>query len=107
MGTPGSQLRQSAPSTGFWLLAGIIVLVFLVWVLFAPGSGYFHYRSAQKELATMKKKNAELEQNNANLLKEIERLKTDEAYIEKVARDKHGMLRKDERVYEFNRPNSK
>lgn len=83
------------------------MFLLLLWVLLAPGSGYLFYRSSQKELAEIERKNAELEQSNAALRQEIERLKTDEAYIEKVAREKHGLLKKDERVYELNRPGGK
>ncbi len=89
---------------GFRVLTGIVLLLLMMWVLFAPGSGYLYYRSSQKELAAVQQENARLEQNNAALRQEIERLKTDEAYIEKVAREKHGLLKKDERVYELNRP---
>ncbi len=99
--------EQQDSRSGFWALTGIILLLLVAWVLFAPGSGYLYYRNSQKELATIQQKNAELEQNNAILRQEIERLKTDEAYIEKVAREKHGLLKKDERVYEFDRPSGK
>ena len=62
-GVPRRQQSGPTSRSGFWLAAGIVALLLLAWVLFAP----------------------------------------DEAYIEKVAREKHGLLKKDERVYEFNR----
>ncbi|NLZ16213.1 MAG: septum formation initiator family protein [Desulfobulbaceae bacterium] len=104
---PRRQQSRLTSRSGFWLAAGIVALLLLAWVLFAPGSGYLYYRKAQQDLASIKQKKLELEQNNAVLRQEIERLKTDEAYIEKVAREKHGLLKKDERVYEFNRPERK
>ena len=107
MGASVQRPGERDSRNGFWILAGIIVLLLVVWVLFAPGGGYLHYRNSKKELAAIQQKNAELEQNNAALRQEIERLKTDEAYLEKVAREKHGLLKKDERVYEFNRPGGK
>ena len=56
--------EQQDSRSGFWALTGIILLLLVAWVLFAPGSGYLYYRNSQKELATIQQKNAELEQNN-------------------------------------------
>ena len=107
VGIPRRHPGQQNSRSGFWVLTGVIVLLLVLWMLFAPGSGYLYYRGVQRELATIQEKNTELEQRNAALRQEIEKLKTDEAYIEKVAREKHGLLKKDERVYEFNRPSGK
>ncbi len=107
LGRPRQRLGRQAPRGGFWLSLGLIALVFLLWVFFAPGGGYVHYRKAQRELSTIKEKNIELQKNNAALRQEIERLQTDEAYLEKVAREKHGLLKKDERVYEFDKSGAK
>ncbi|MDO5673328.1 MAG: septum formation initiator family protein [bacterium] len=107
MGTTRPRYGDKGSRGGFWVLTGLVLLLLLLWLLFAPGSGYLYYRSSRKELAAIQQENARLEQNNAALRREIERLKTDEAYIEKVAREKHGLLKKDERVYEFNRPGGK
>ena len=63
--------------------------------------------TTKKELAELRTKSAELERDNEALRGEIERLKTDERYIEEVARQKYGMLKKDERVYEFERKKGK
>ncbi len=107
LGRPGQGLGRSAPRGGFWLSLGLIALVFLLWVFFAPGGGYVHYRKVQRELSTIREKNIELQKSNAALRQEIERLQTDEAYLEKVAREKHGLLKKDERVYEFGKSDAK
>lgn len=103
IGASKPRFGEQGSRGGFWVLTAIIILLLVVWALFAPGSGYVHYRNSKKELAAIQQENARLERNNAALRQEIKRLKTDEAYIEKVAREKHGLLKKDERVYEFNR----
>ena len=42
-----------------------------------------------------------LQQRNLALAEEIERLKNDEAYLEHLAREKYGMLKKNEEIYEL------
>ena len=73
----------------------------LLWFLFAPGRGYVEYRKLQREIDSLTQENSRLEAKNTELVEDIKRLKSDEAYIEDVARKKHGLLKKDEMVYEF------
>ena len=84
-------------------LAGFMGMLFLAWLLFAPGGGLVSYLKAKRELAGIRQQSTELEKSNALLRQEIGRLKTDEAYLEDVARRQHGLLKKNERVYEFRR----
>ena len=87
------------------VLSRIIVLIGLLgvlWFLFAPGRGYFHLRSLKKQVNTLTSENQALEEHNTELIKEIKRLKTDDAYLEELARKKYGMLKENETVYEFN-----
>jgi cell division protein FtsB len=90
-----------------WTLGGVVALLFLAWVLFAPGRGFFHYRKLQREIAVLTEENARLETRNVELSKDIKRLQSDDAYLEEVARKKHGLLKKNETVYEFDPPKKK
>lgn len=97
------KVDPKAARRAFWTIASLIVLLLTLWVLFAPGAGVFAWMKARQELADLQQKNADLAQANEDLREDIVRLKTDEAYVEKVARHKYGLLKKDERVYDFNR----
>ena len=78
----------------------ISVIVAILWLLFAPNRGVFHYRKLQGEIDSVAQENLHLEERNKELQKEIERLKTDEAYLEDLARHKYGLLKENETVYE-------
>lgn len=95
--------RGAAPQNTKILLriAVVAVLLALLFILFAPGRGYFHYRKLNNQLEDLALEKERLQQENTQLTKEIERLKTDEKYLEKLAREKYGLLRKNESVYEF------
>lgn len=84
-----------------WIAGAVAVAFLLVWFLFAPGRGYVRHRQLQREIESLTQENSRLESKNAELVEDIRRLKSDEAYIEDVARKKHGLLKKDEMVYEF------
>jgi len=90
-----------------WYFGLIVAAVFLLWIFFAPGRGYLHYRKLQKEITTLTQKNSQLEAKNIELSQDIKRLQSDDAYLEEVARKKHGLLKKNETVYEFEAPKKK
>lgn len=84
-----------------WYFGLIVVACFLLWILFAPGRGYLHYRKLQREITTLTQENSRLEGRNIELSQDIKRLQSDDTYLEEVARKKHGLLKKNESVYEF------
>ncbi|WP_310599070.1 septum formation initiator family protein [Desulfobulbus sp.] len=90
-----------------WFLGAAIVVLFLLWVMFAPGRGLFHYLRLNKEIAALSEENVRLEAKNTELLEDINRLRSDDKYLEEVARKKHGLLRKNETVFEFEPPKKK
>jgi cell division protein FtsB len=85
-------------------LRRIIILVAAVAVLlllFFPGRSLMSYYRMQKKVSALTDQNARLEQRNRELTAEIKRLQTDDAYLEKLARKKYGLLKDNETVYEF------
>lgn len=90
-----------------WGLGLIVAILLLLWVFLAPGSGFFHYLKLQREIASLTDENRQLEAKNIELSEDIKRLRSDEAYIEEVARKKHGLLKKNETVFEFPAPKKK
>ncbi|HEB49380.1 MAG TPA: septum formation initiator family protein [Desulfobulbus sp.] len=82
-----------------------VILLFLalglLWLLLAPGRGLLRYRNLQQRVRTLAEENQDLERRNAELQQEIERLRSDDAYLEELARKKYGLLRENESVYDF------
>lgn len=83
------------------LLGAAIAFLLLLWIVFAPGSGFLHYLKLQREITTLNEENERLESRNVELTADIQRLQSDNAYLEKIAREKHGLLKKDEMVFDF------
>ena len=85
-------------------LRRIIILVLfaaILLLLFIPGRSIMSYRNMQQQVSNLSRDNEHLEKRNRELAVEIERLQTDEAYLEELARKKYGLLKEHETVYEF------
>lgn len=85
------------------LLKIIIVLVVaaLIWLLFAPGTGVYSLIKLRSESGRLEAQTKELLETNEKLRAEIERLQHDQGYLEQVAREKYGLLKKNERIFDF------
>ncbi|MCK4837766.1 MAG: septum formation initiator family protein [Desulfobulbaceae bacterium] len=83
-----------------WLVA----LLLLAMGLFSPW-GAIRYYQLSNELAQLETTNLDLRENNRKLGEEVDRLTKDPAYIEKIVREQHGLLKTNEFVYVF--PNKK
>ncbi len=80
----------------------LLTIVFgMLWLIFAPGWGFLHYHRLQDQIDTLSRENRTLEERNADLKKEIERLQNDDTYLEELARKKYGMLKENEMIYEY------
>jgi cell division protein FtsB len=90
-----------------WFLGAIVLIFFLLWIFFAPGRGLLHYLKLQREITALTGENSRLEARNAELAEDIKRLRSDDKYLEEVARKKHGLLKKNETVFEFEPPKKK
>ncbi len=96
-----NQEEQQQTKKILWYAGLIVAVLLLLWILFAPGRGYLHYRKLQKTIDTLAQENRQLEAKNIELSEDIKRLRSDDTYLEEVARKKHGLLKKNETVYEF------
>lgn len=82
----------------------VLILLFIagiLWLIFAPGWGFLSYRGVQNQVQTLTRENKALTERNTELRKEIERLQNDDSYLEEFARQKYGMLKENETVYEY------
>lgn len=81
------------------ILVAILLLVFLLAYLFI--SGYLNLRKVGQGLLKTEEENKRLIQENKRLAEEIKALEGDPFYIEKIAREELGMVKKGETVYEI------
>ncbi len=73
----------------------------MLWIFFAPGRGIFFLHQQKKDLVALKVEQERLIQENMEMEQAIKRLQSDEGYLEKVAREEYGMLKKNEMVFDF------
>jgi len=75
----------------------------VLWIIFSPGTGLLFLMGHRAELEQLQEKTAELEKENSDLHAEIDRLQNDPEYLEEVARKEYGLLKKNERVFDFSK----
>lgn len=80
-----------------------LLLAAVLWIVFSPGTGLVSLRGHRNDLQQLEQKIAELEKENHDLQAEIEGLQNDPEYLEEIARKEYGLLRKNERVYDFSK----
>jgi cell division protein FtsB len=82
----------------------LLLFSFIFYLYFAGDYGFFRLLSlkAQKENTILETKR--LQALNMDLQIEKEKLRDDLSYIEKVARERYGMAKKDEVIYKFIQP---
>jgi cell division protein FtsB len=82
------------------LPALIFALLVLIWLAVSPWGGVSYF-SLHRQLEELRAGNLELADTNRALEREVDRLKNDRAYLEQVAREEYGLLRKNEVIYEY------
>lgn len=88
-------------------ITALLAALALAWLVFAPRSGLWSLLRQHSRLVELERKAIQLEQDNKELEKEISRLKNDPSYLEEVARREHGLLKKNEYIYDFSQPKGK
>lgn len=85
----------------FLKICVVLVVIALLWVVFAPRSGIFSLWKKRQELQRLQQQTVQLQKDNEVLEKDIDRLQNDPEYLEEIARKEYGLLKKNERVFEF------
>jgi len=99
-----TQKRSPLQQTLLWRAGGVILLIALGWLLFAPESGLLSLLRYRAELQELTVETEDLALENERLQEEIDKLQNDIAYFEEVARRDYGLLKPHERVYDFSKP---
>jgi len=76
-------------------------------MFFAPGRGLFHLHQQSKYLAEVKAESQKLVQHNSDISRDIERLQSDDEYLEQVEREEHGRMKDNEMVFDFRKKKKK
>jgi cell division protein FtsB len=84
-------------------LAVVSMFLLLFFVVFGE-NGLIDLNGLKIERNRLLQKNAELEQENISLYREIGRLKNDPKYVENVARQELGVIGKDEMIIKVKKP---
>ncbi|MEK7286040.1 MAG: septum formation initiator family protein [Nitrospirota bacterium] len=84
------------------IVAGMFFVAVSLMVSFFFGEmGFFHFSTMRNALKQSEREIEALEAGNNRLLLEIEGLRTDPFYVETIARERLGLVKKGEIVYEF------
>jgi cell division protein FtsB len=84
----------------FWSILGLLMMAVLVHDLFGA-RGFLAMRRQQQEKQKLQQEILQIEQQNRDLGGDILRLKTDPEYIERLAREQHGLARPGEHVFKL------
>jgi cell division protein FtsB len=87
-----------------WLPATLLVYALLAASTLVGERGLLHLRELRQEQRALEVEAFTLLRENAELRNRIARLKTDDEFLEKMAREKLGLVRKGELVYHFEDP---
>jgi len=85
--------RRKPPGSLTGRLVVLVAAVVVCWTVLAFGVQYVRTYSLAREAARLERHQRDLLVQNASLLGEIRRLRTDDQYIERLAREQLGMLR--------------
>ncbi len=83
------------------LLVLLIISGFLVYNFFFGEMGYIKYKQLKNNEKKLINEINNLSAENANIKREIELLKKDPSYLEKYAKEKYGLVKSGEMVFQF------
>ncbi len=97
---PKQKLSRVQESRVIKIVVALLVIA-LLWIILAPGSGVVTLVSKRSELTKLEQDKVRVEQHIHTLQEDIDRLNNDLFYLEEIARKEHGLLKKNEKVYDF------
>lgn len=83
------------------IIAWTVIIIFLVLTLFLGRNSFLKVISKKVEVAKLEQKIRDLQVENERLIQENHELKTNPEVIEKLAREKLGYQKSDEKVFRF------
>lgn len=89
------------PTAALIPFALMVMAIMTVPTLVLDEQGLPRYRRLREELRELRESNEDLVREIASLKAEVEALRSDPAYVERIARDELGMVRADELVFQF------
>ena len=92
-------LQQISSRWPLYLLTALILLLFVYTILGERGA--IHLWRLRGEKITLDEKNYRLQKENEALRQRISRLRTDDLYLEQVAREELNLVRPGEVIYRF------
>lgn len=104
-GGASKALAERAPRSRWWkLIALLAMLAAWTYVFLAGDGGWLDLRQQRQSLATMTAEVERLQALNDSLRTVLERMEVDPEFLEKVAREKFGMVKPGEHLYRIKRP---
>ena len=104
---PGPRTVKISMSPDAWLrglpLAVLTISLIAVPVLVLEPQGMPRMRTLEKELADVEAANAELRRDVSRLRTEVKDLRENPAAVERIAREQLGLVRKSEVVFQFDK----
>jgi cell division protein FtsB len=106
--------QKQKKSQGFWartlhripFVAGMVLGILVLVYLFINENGLPLYLEMVQKDDELKRQTQQLEKSNQSLRKSIHRIQHDPSALEQLARDRLGMVRDGEVVYQFVEPKS-
>ena len=88
-----------APRRKMYRFLWALPALWFVYLFFAGDSGYLQIRERSREIEAMQGEIATVRVENRRLTAEVEMLQNDLAIIERIARERYGMVKENETVY--------
>lgn len=92
------------PGAALLPFALMVMAIMTVPTLVLDEQGLPRYRHLREELHELRRSNEELVKEITTLKGEIDALRSDPSYVERIARDELGMVRSEEFVFQFPPP---